>query len=335
MGISASGCPNHYSYCTGKPSPECSAIGEEGSSTQATEQSHSVEIPAHPVFATQTTSIECEPGQIAIALNGVSIYNGWVSGVCDLLDVDDDTAEWTSFDYCSGHAQQEGDYHYHFPPSCLLDQVPGFADGHSPQIGWSKDGFPIYGPLGEGGVAVAGLDSCGGKAEELPSVDKFKYRYYTSGAVSDLFTLPSSPKPGNSDYPFTIKCYVGCTWDDLISGDAKCSGGSGVAEGYTAEALNGHTAQYLSSADEAASLKCGNQGSPAAAGGVSAMGGRVPWYWIMVPPVVSILGCLLVCWRSQHIGSLRRHQRMDETEFADQRVDPAAEVAEAGADATL
>ena len=29
------------------------------------------------------------------------------------------------------------------PPSCLLAQLGDLSDGHSPQIGWALDGFPI------------------------------------------------------------------------------------------------------------------------------------------------------------------------------------------------
>ena len=66
-------------------------------------------------------------------------------------------AEWTSFDFCGGHGRClandcTGDYHYHFPASCLETQIGKLSDGHSPQIGWSLDGFPIYGPYGPDGV---------------------------------------------------------------------------------------------------------------------------------------------------------------------------------------
>ena len=90
------------------------------------------------------------------------MYAGAVDNDCTLLDVDDDTSEWTAFDYCSGHSEMTGQYHCacartifmmaappspttarmgavtpalsrarvsphitadHFPPSCLLDQA--------------------------------------------------------------------------------------------------------------------------------------------------------------------------------------------------------------------
>jgi hypothetical protein len=146
--ITASGCPNHYSVCTGKPVEMCADIGKEGTATQATDQSKTIEIPAEPVLASTTPlqNIKCAMGAIAIALNGVSIYGGAVDQTCKLVETGVETSEWTSFDMCAGHSQRTGDYHYHFPPSCLLSQATatkasaGDVKGHSPQIGWSFDG---------------------------------------------------------------------------------------------------------------------------------------------------------------------------------------------------
>ena len=144
------------------------------------------------------------------------------------------SAEFASFFFwrrCSGHSPNSGDYHYHFPPSCLLAQavatnpVTGDAADHSPQIGWSLDGFPVYGPLYTGGVAVTALDDCGGKLEAIPSLDKFKYRYYFSGATSNLYALPGNPKPDAATVAankFVLNCYKGCTWTTLSAG--TCTG---------------------------------------------------------------------------------------------------------------
>ena len=107
--IVSNGCPNHYNYCTGKGLGVCGNIGEEGTGTEASDLSKSVNIPAYPVFATEVNYVQCELGAIAIALNGVSIYSGAVDSACTTLDVDDDEAEWTSFDFCGGHADLTGD----------------------------------------------------------------------------------------------------------------------------------------------------------------------------------------------------------------------------------
>ena len=103
--ITANGCPNHYSICTGKDGPPgCAAIGVEGTDTEAEPQDHVIDIPAYPVIATSTTSNECELGIAAISLNGVSIFNGAVNQQCELVVTTDATSEWTSFDMCSGHS---------------------------------------------------------------------------------------------------------------------------------------------------------------------------------------------------------------------------------------
>ena len=103
--IVTSTCPNHESMCTGKDVTGCGyPIGTNGDSTEATDQGITKIVPAVPVLKTSYTAddTKCEMGAIAYALNGVSIFSGAVDSDCSILDVDDDTAEWTSFDCCSG-----------------------------------------------------------------------------------------------------------------------------------------------------------------------------------------------------------------------------------------
>jgi len=176
-------------------------------------------------------------GTIAYALNGVGFFSGAVSyvrgGDCPQLDVSDPDAEWISFDCCTGHSTGDGLYHYHFPPSCLIAQAEADAPldgGHSPHIGWAQDGFPIYGPLGPDGVEIRNCgapgahatycqDACGGYEGELPGIDAFKYRYYITGKVGDLESLPSNPKPDSEAlyFPYTIRCHRGVTVDEYKS----------------------------------------------------------------------------------------------------------------------
>jgi hypothetical protein len=74
--------------------------------------------------------------------------------------------EAQTFDRCLGHQPQNGQYHHHVQPICLraelddnLDLVRTGRTGsiyrekasnwkHSPILGWSFDGYPIYGPYG-------------------------------------------------------------------------------------------------------------------------------------------------------------------------------------------
>ena len=137
--------PEKASACA---APKASRVPD----TEATEQDKTLAIPASPVLISGSGTVDktCTLGAIAISLNGVSIYGGAVDSACTQLDVTTTQSEWTSFDYCGGHSQNSGDYHYRFPPSCLLAQIGDLSDGHSPQVGWANDGFPIYGPLGPG-----------------------------------------------------------------------------------------------------------------------------------------------------------------------------------------
>ena len=284
--IVSAGCPNHESYCTGKPAnkPTCDEEGLKGDGTEATDQDLNVDVPANPKLldaddwaavladaatvpaagATETastSSLDCEMGGIAYALNGVVFYSGAVGNKlndppCPQLDIYDDTAEWISFDCCSGHSSGTGGYHYHFPPSCLIAQAnkeAPIAGGHSAQIGWAQDGFPIYGPLGPGGVEIRNCgasgahatycqDDCGGYEGELPDVDNYKYRYYITGKVNDLNSLPSYPKPDDLDlyFPFTIRCHRGVIIKTL-GAFKDYVGSDGFTSAHTATALAGYS----------------------------------------------------------------------------------------------
>lgn len=268
--IIASGCPNHYSLCTGKSGTSgCGGLGEAGTDTEAYEQSTSLELPASPVLRDSFGlsiggDLLCSTDPIAIALNGVTIFSGAVGSTCtEFVNVDDISSEWNSFDCCSGHTRSfmGAVYHYHFPPSCLIKQIGDLSDGHSPQVGWSYDGFPVYGPKGPGGVdmkyggsygSCTGnycLDQCGGVEAELSGVDNFKYRYYLVGATSDLATLPVDPKPSTASAPvfsngkvtFSMSCYRGYLYSELTSGS---TGTTGVTSSYTATATAGVTTKY-------------------------------------------------------------------------------------------
>ena len=78
-------CPNHEAMCTGKDGVSgCGAIGANGDSTEASDQDVTKVVPASPVLKTRYTAddTKCEMGEIAYALNGVSIFSGAVeSGV--------------------------------------------------------------------------------------------------------------------------------------------------------------------------------------------------------------------------------------------------------------
>ena len=82
--------------------------------------------------------------------------------------------ESASFDPCNAHQPGSGEYHYHVDPVCLRfqlgDNITGTNVGtatasykestgtlaHSPILGWSYDGYPVYGPYGYASAMNAG-----------------------------------------------------------------------------------------------------------------------------------------------------------------------------------
>ena len=159
--------------------------------------------------------------------------------------------EGDTFDECGGHSASDTDssYHIHVPPSCLLQQLGATETAHSPQIGWSLDGFPVYGPRGPGGTlmqtcTVTGgtygvdvcLDDCGGHWNATFG-DGYTYRYHVMGDyhthTADCAT-PVDPLPSALYFPFTPMCFKGCCPSGLT-----CVGGSSVLETCPTNATQG------------------------------------------------------------------------------------------------
>jgi hypothetical protein len=118
-------------------------------------------------------------GAIGATLNGVVLYNA--------MDArGNDAVAHEIVDAFGGHPAMT-DYHYHFVPE-RLDAAP-LADGHSGLVGYIRDGFPLYGYRGTGGVELRNtdLDECHGHSHGA-----LGYHYHA--------TL---------EYPYTIGCYRG------------------------------------------------------------------------------------------------------------------------------
>ncbi len=107
-------------------------------------------IPLHPVMATNpipVDSIHFTRGAIAIAVNGVPIFNVHTNtGVDSYLDGQLDTY--------GGHCGRADDYHYHIAPLSLYS----YTSAHLP-IAYGLDGFAIYGSTEPDGSAMQALDA--------------------------------------------------------------------------------------------------------------------------------------------------------------------------------
>ncbi|PNH10214.1 hypothetical protein TSOC_003082 [Tetrabaena socialis] len=109
-------------------------------------------------------------------------------------------------------ADPTGSYHYHSEPGqgCVYTDTAG---QHSPLFGIMLDSIPIYGVLGDGGVAPTNLDECGGHTDSTHSF----YHYHAAA---------------NLQPPYVIKCFKGCVFSNngntlvptsVIKTDATCS----------------------------------------------------------------------------------------------------------------
>lgn len=88
-------------------------------------------------------------GHIGVWSNGVSIFNAKDAASYQNAKVWNQNAilvEGASFDNCLGHPAPNGEYHHHLNPRCLYDSKDSAK--HSPIIGYSFDGYPIYGAFG-------------------------------------------------------------------------------------------------------------------------------------------------------------------------------------------
>jgi hypothetical protein len=134
-------------------------------------------IPRQPALAAVPACVGM--GTIGVTLNGVVLYSA--------VDArGDDAVANEIVDVYGGHPAMS-EYHYHNVPE-RLDAAPS-ADGHSGIIGYIRDGFPLYGYRGVGGVELtnADLDACHGHVH-----GSLGYHYHAT-----------------MEYPYTIGCYRG------------------------------------------------------------------------------------------------------------------------------
>jgi len=103
-------------------------------------------FPLQPVPA--STSCKTGLGDIGAWVNGVAIFN-WGDGFSyNNQSVWQNIAaalEAYDLDICAGHSAGSN-YHHHFHPACLADQLGDDGSAHSPLYGFAADGYPIYGP---------------------------------------------------------------------------------------------------------------------------------------------------------------------------------------------
>jgi hypothetical protein len=181
--LSGNGLPTNHNTGTFPIRPSDDAYSVDRNPNTISAQTILYKLAAKPK---RLSTPQCIGGQIGIARNGVPIFNA-------LDATNKDAVAREVQDSCSGHPQQQGQYHYHGLPACISY---GSESKHSKLIGWAFDGFPIYGPIGNKGryMRLSDLDECHGHTH------KIKYQ----GEVQKLFHYHAT-----AEFPYTVGCYRG------------------------------------------------------------------------------------------------------------------------------
>ena len=96
------------------------------------------EIPRFPSPADTATQIPLL-GTVAITTSGMPIYG---PNEAQHPDPYGDPYINGIFDFCHGHTGGQGDYHFHFAPTCMIE-TPDGVEEHYNIIGFALDGYPI------------------------------------------------------------------------------------------------------------------------------------------------------------------------------------------------
>ncbi|MGY8702640.1 MAG: YHYH protein, partial [Candidatus Poseidoniales archaeon] len=275
MNVNSNGIPNH---------DWVSALGPGGD-----EQTLTWSIPLNPTNDTNGghTSTNCpaangqwecaaDRGQVAVATNGVPIFGPEEGPGGDAVALDffyfDEDRQPIDLGYCGAHAGPTG-VHYHWDAMCqywepesgqtMQDYDWSLIDStqHSPIIGWSFDGYPIYGMYtwddsgavkgmkssyevertSEGGdqgyngiddwnyVSGSGdLDECNGRFGPTPEYPEGTYYYVSTPLSGSSKTVVDTD--GNTvpmvGFPYFLLCYHGIA-DDSNGGGGQGGGGGG------------------------------------------------------------------------------------------------------------
>ena len=172
-------------------------------------QSINLSLPLNPTVASTPS---CLPdGAIAILNDGVVLFN-------PLDEVGRDAPAYETLDdQCDGHPQQQGIYHHHNIPSCILAKASGANT--STLVGYAYDGFGIYVERDKNGkmLTSANLDECHGRISKVMWDGNLVEMYHYVGTL---------------EYPYTVGCYKGTPVQSQSS--SQPSGGqSGGQQGST------------------------------------------------------------------------------------------------------
>jgi hypothetical protein len=173
------------------------------------EMSRTYRLPLEPVLNPDAVAMDANDqnhalpmGPIGVAVNGVVFFNPFDANMQDASNI---------MDYCCGHPNPFGQYHYHKYPICVNTPFVDKGEGPSQVIGFAFDGLPIYGPYQEAGIMAKdsttnplnAFNACydpvrGWHYHVTPG--KFPYiigGYFAKAEPSNLERRPMPPPGGN------------------------------------------------------------------------------------------------------------------------------------------
>lgn len=164
-----------------------------------------------PFSPTSTAGAAMAMGTVGISLNGVVIFDPVAAGTDNIYD------EIGSFDYCQGHPQNSGLYHYHSEPYSI-------SSSDSKLIGVARDGYFIYGRNDSNGtIATNGangtwLTSFGGHVGVPPTGGSSIFHYHahllsgtnTAGSTVNAYFLLGNNTTSSANYYGTAGSCTGC-----------------------------------------------------------------------------------------------------------------------------
>lgn len=169
--VESRGVPNHPSpyWGYGNPQYQPPHSGMVVNPNIITAQNFKFYIPLNPTLSNNISSTPLGP--IGVSISGVPFFNQYAGPNNQPLD-----SEIPSFDTYFGHPQQTGQYHYHLEPKYLTEN-----DSSSMLVGFSLDGFPIYGPKEQSDNQYpSDLDELNGHSHSTSEYSDGIYHYHAT-----------------------------------------------------------------------------------------------------------------------------------------------------------
>jgi len=153
-------------------------------------------IPVNPEQLTTPNTIESVE-LLGVSLNGIPV-NGEPPNVLAGPGGQSSTVKMPALDPCGGHHDPAGYYHWHAVSNSTNDVLSdvgitavscsSFPQDNSGLMGYTMDGYPLYGQFDDGGTTSSGLDQCNGHYGTTPEFPNGIYHYH---AV--VGTFPNTP----------------------------------------------------------------------------------------------------------------------------------------------